>query len=239
MCLVSKPNNNIKKALMISGNVLFYGLIFLLLLFSISNLSIKREGDIANIMGRGFLPVLSDSMEGSNRDSFDEGALVFVRILSENDKKKLEKDDIITFFDATLNAINTHRIVYVSENYVVTQGDKAAASAKYVHGADNTGIQYEIVTYANIKAVRTGHINGLGGAINYLQTPVGFALFVILPVVLLLAYQGFVLTKTLLAVNKEKIEAKHAIDKESLLESEKERIRKELLAELKKEQSKE
>lgn len=236
---MSKPNNNIKKALMISGNVLFYGLIFLLLLFSISNLSIKREGDIANIMGRGFLPVLSDSMEGSNRDSFDEGALVFVRILSENDKKKLEKDDIITFFDATLNAINTHRIVYVSENYVVTQGDKAAASAKYVHGADNTGIQYEIVTYANIKAVRTGHINGLGGAINYLQTPVGFALFVILPVVLLLAYQGFVLTKTLLAVNKEKIEAKHAVDKESLLEAEKDRIRKELLEELKKEQSKE
>lgn len=236
---MSKPNNNIKKVLMISGNVLFYGLIFLLLLFSISNLSIKREGDIANIMGRGFLPVLTDSMEGSNRDSFDEGALVFVRILSEDDKKKLEKDDVITFFDATLNAINTHRIVYVSENYVVTQGDKAAASAKYVHGADNTGIQYEIVTYANIKAVRTGHINGLGGAINYLQTPVGFALFVILPVVLLLAYQGFVLTKTLLAVNKEKIEAKHAVDKESLLEAEKDRIRKELLEELKKEQSKE
>ncbi|MCU0105083.1 hypothetical protein N7603_05375 [Acholeplasma vituli] len=235
---MDKPKNNIKKALKITGNVLFYGLIFLLLLFSISNLSIKREGDIANIMGRGFLPVLSDSMEGSESDSFNKGALVFVKILDEDDKKHLEIGDIITFFDASLNAINTHRIVYVSENYVVTQGDKAAASAQYVPGGDNTGIQYEVVTYANIKAVRTGHINGLGGAINYLQTPVGFALFVILPVVLLLAYQGFVLTKTLLAVNKEKIEAKHATDKEVMLEAEKERIRKELLEELKKEQNK-
>ena len=235
---MDKPKNNIKTALKITGNVLFYGLIFLLLLFSISNLSIKREGDIANVMGRGFLPVLSDSMEGNNKDSFDKGALVFVRILSENSKKNLEVDDIITFYDASLNAINTHRIVFVADNYVITQGDKAAASAQYVPGGDNTGIQYEVVTYANIKAIRTGHINGLGGAISYLQTPVGFALFVILPVVLLLAYQGFVLTKTLLAVNKEKIEAKHATDKEALLEAEKERIRKELLEELKKEQEK-
>jgi signal peptidase len=60
---------------------------------------------------------------------------------------------------------------------------------------------------------------------------------VIAPVVLLLAYQGYVLTKTLLAVNKEKIEAKHVVDKEQLLEAEKERIRKELLEELKKEES--
>lgn len=236
---MSKSNNNIKKALMITGNVLFYGLIFLLLLFSISNLSIKREGDIANIMGRGFLPVLSDSMEGSSNSSFDKGALVFVKILNNSQKDDLSKDDIITFYDVTISSLNTHRVVHVGEGYVVTQGDKAAASAKYVHGADNTGIQYEIVTYANIKAIKTGHINGLGGAINYLQTPVGFAIFVILPVVLLLAYQGFVLTKTLLAVNKEKIEAKHAIDKESILEAEKDRIRKELLEELKKEQSKE
>lgn len=235
---MSKPNNNIKKALMISGNVLFYGLIFLLLLFSISNLSIKREGDIANIMGRGFLPVLSDSMEGSNKDSFDKGALVFVKLLSNDQKDNIAKDDIITFYDVTISALNTHRVVHVGDGFVVTQGDKAAASAKYVQGADNTGIQYEIVTFANIKAVRTGHINGLGGAINYLQTPVGFAIFVILPVVLLLAYQGFVLTKTLLAVNKEKIEAKHATDKEALLEAEKERIRKELIEELKKEQEK-
>ena len=238
MCLVEKPKNNIMKALKITGNVLFYGLIFLLLLFSISNLSIKREGDIANIMGRGFLPVLSDSMEGSKKDSFDKGALVFVKLLNQEEKKSLEVGDVITFYDTSLRAINTHRIVMVSDTYVVTQGDKAAASAQYVPGGDNTGIQYEVVTYANIKAIRTGHINGLGGAINYLQTPVGFALFVILPVVLLLAYQGFVLTKTLLAVNKEKNEAKHATDKEALLEAEKERLRKELLEELKKEQEK-
>lgn len=235
---MSQSKSNIKNVFKIVGNVLFYTTIVLLLLFSISNLSVKTNKDIANILGRGFLPVLSDSMEGNNSDSFNKGSLVLVKLLSDSQKDDLEIGDVITFYDLNLGALNTHRIVHVTSNYIVTQGDKAAASAPYVVGGDNTGIQYEIVTYDNIKAISTGHINGLGSAISYLQTPVGFALFVILPVVLLLAYQGFVLTKTLLAVNKEKIEAKHADEKQELLEAEKERIRKELLEELKKEQSK-
>lgn len=235
---MDKPKNNIKKALKITGNVLFYTLIFLLLIFSISNLSVKSEQDIANVIGRGFLPVLSDSMEGDKDDSFDKGALVFVRILNSNEKDDLDTGDVITFYDLNISALNTHRIVHVGDGYYVTQGDKAAALGQYIAGESNTGVQYEIVTFDNVKAIRTGHISGVGNAINYLQTPVGFAIFVILPVVLLLAYQGFVLTKTLLAVNKEKIEAQHATDKEALLEAEKERIRKELIEELKKEQEK-
>ncbi len=237
MCLVNKSKSNIINVLKIVGNVLFYTLIVLLLLFSISNLSVKTNKDVANIFGRGFLPVISDSMEGNNSDSFDKGSLVFVKLLSESQKEDLEIGDIVTFYDLNLAALNTHRVVYVTPSYIVTQGDKAAASAPYVIGGDNTGVQYEIVTYDNIKAIRTGDIGGVGSAVSYLQTPTGFAIFVIAPVVLLLAYQGYVLTKTLLAVNKEKIEAKHAVDKEQLLEAEKERIRKELLEELKKEES--
>ena len=235
---MSKSKLKIHDALKITGNIFFYTLIVLLLLFSISNLNVKSNKDIANILNRGFLPVLSDSMDGNKNDSFGEGALVFVRILGNDEKVNIKKDDIVTFYDLNIAALNTHRVVDTGVGYIITQGDKAALSAKYIPGADNTGVQYEVVAYENIKAISTGHINGLGGAINYLQTPVGFAIFVILPVVLLLAYQGFVLTKTLLAVNKEKIEAQHATDKEALLEAEKERIRKELIEELKKEQEK-
>ena len=238
MCLVSQSKVKIIKALKICGNVLFYSLIFLLLFFSISNLSVKSNKDIANVFGRGFLPVLSDSMEGNNADSFDKGALVLVKLLGDDDKDNLKVGDVVTFYDLNLAALNTHRVVHMTPSYIVTQGDKTAASAPYIVGGDNAGVQYEMVTYDNIKAIHTGHLGGVGSAVSYLQTPVGFALFVILPVVLLLAYQGFVLTKTLLAVNKEKIEAKHATDKEALLEAEKERIRKELLEELKKEQEK-
>ena len=235
---MSTPNTNIKIALKISGNVIFYVIIFLLLLFSIANLSVKTNSDVANILGRGFLPVVSDSMSGNKEDSFNKGDLVFVKLISDDEKENLEIGQIVTFYDLSLAALNTHRIVDLGNGFIVTQGDKANSIAPYRSGEDNSGIQYEIVAFENIKAVSTGHIGGVGSAINYLQTPVGFALFVILPVVLLLAYQGFVLTKTLLAVNKEKIEAQHATDKQALLEAEKERIRKELLEELKKEQEK-
>lgn len=232
-------NSTLRKSLNIAGNVLFYGLIVLLLLFSIANLTVKSDKDIANVFGRGFLPVLSDSMEGDNSDSFNKGDLLFVRTIKESQVDDLEIGDVITFYDTTLVALNTHRVVEVTDSYIVTQGDKANAINPYVIAGDNTGKDYQIVTYENVKAVHTGTWSGVGSAVSYLQTPVGFALFIILPVVILLAYQGFVLTKALLAVNKEKLEAKYAEDKEQSLkdlEAEKEKIRKELLEELKKEQ---
>ena len=106
---MSQPKINIKNVLKIAGNVLFYTVIVFLLLFSISNLSVKSNKDIANVLGRGFLPVISDSMEGNNRDSFDKGALVFVRLLSAEDKQNLNIGDIVTFYDLNLVALNTHR----------------------------------------------------------------------------------------------------------------------------------
>lgn len=236
---MKKSDSKIFKVVKVFGNVFFYTLIVFLLLFSIANMQIKSKDDIANIFGTGFLPVLSDSMEGSKNDSFNKGDLLFVKLFNQDDTSKLVVGVIVTFYDPTIDALNTHRIVEVSNTFVVTQGDKAYNLAPYITGENNNGKDYQVVTISNIKAIHTGSLANVGSAITYLQTGTGFALFVILPVVLLLAYQGFVLTKTLLAVNKEKIEAKHAVDKESLLEAEKDRIRKELLEELKKEQSKE
>ena len=232
-------NNNLMSVVRILGNVLFYTVIVVMLLFSIANLSIKSNDDVANIFGKGFLPVITDSMEGNEPDSFEKGSLIFVDVLSDKEKENLAVGDVITFYDFELKALNTHRIVEINDSYVVTQGDKARLSSEYVPGGNNDGIKYETVLYSDIKALKTGSISNLGSAVNYLQTPVGFALFIILPVVILLAYQGFVLTKALLAVNKEKLEAKYAEDKEQSLkdlEAEKEKIRKELLEELKKEQ---
>ncbi|MDY0210035.1 MAG: signal peptidase I [Acholeplasma sp.] len=234
---MENSNKGLIKTLKIVGNVLFYFVIVFLLFFSIANLQVKSNKDVANVFKRGFMPVLSDSMEGDENDSFNKGDLLFVRILSDKQKESLKKDDIITFYDLSISALNTHRVKEVTPTYVITQGDKAALSAEYIVGEDNSGKDYQIVSYDNIKAIQTGTVPSLGSAVNYLQTPVGFALFIILPVVILLGYQGFVLTKTLLAVNKEKLESKYALEREASLkdlEAEKEKIRKELLEEMNK-----
>ncbi|HBP25959.1 MAG TPA: hypothetical protein DD618_03305, partial [Acholeplasmatales bacterium] len=63
----------VKKIVKIVLNVLFYSFIAVLLLFSIANMRIKTNADIPNIFGRGFLAVISDSMEGDQDDSFNQG----------------------------------------------------------------------------------------------------------------------------------------------------------------------
>ncbi len=71
-----------------------------------------------------------------------------------------------------------------------------------------------------------------------MQSPTGFALFIILPVVLILAFEGVVLGRNIISLNRAKMEEKYAQEKEDtkkLLEAEKEKLREELLAELKKE----
>lgn len=240
---MENSNKGLKKTLKIVGNILFYFIIVFLLFFSIANLQVKSNKDVANVFGIGFMPVLSDSMEGNEPDSFNKGDLLIVRVLSKNQKDKLEGKDneIITFYDLSISGLNTHRIKEITPSYVITQGDKVAESsesAEYIVGADNTGKRYETVDYSDVKAIHLFTIPAIGAVVNYLQTPVGFAIFIIAPVIILLAYQGYVLTKTLLAVNKEKLEAKYELDRQTAmkdLEVEKERIRQELLEEMKKE----
>lgn len=122
--------------LKIAFNIVFYALILLVLIFSISNIRAKNKSDqIPNIFGKGYLTVSSDSMTGSEKDSFKKGDLIIVDIASEKEKNKLEVGDIITFYDPDLTEkgvskqLNTHRIVYIAQTtdgsrYYYTVGDK-------------------------------------------------------------------------------------------------------------------
>jgi signal peptidase len=234
-----KNKNTIKRILSITGNVVFYIILAALLIFSIANMRIKKANDIPNALGYGFLSVVSDSMEGSKENSFDKGDLIIVRMLNDKSIKDLKEGDIVTFYDWNILRINTHRIVEVGSNYVITQGDKAANSAAYVKGENNEGKQYETVLHDDLIAVHRSTWSNAGTSLEKLQTPVGFAIAIILPVFVLLVIQGINLARAVLSISKNKMEEKHLQDKEKVLqelEAEKEKLRKELLEELKKEQ---
>lgn len=227
--------------LKVTGNVVFYIILTALLIFSIANMRVKKADDIPNALGFGFLSVVSDSMEGNNKDSFNKGDLIIVRMLNEKSIKNLEVGDIVTFYDWNILRINTHRVVDVGPNYVITQGDKAANSAAYVIGGNNDGKQYETVLNDDLIAVQRSTWTNAGTAVEKIQTPVGFALAIIVPVFILLVIQGINLARAVLSISKNKLEQKHQLDKESVLkdlEAEKDKMRKELLEELKKEQNK-
>ena len=68
------------KILKIAGNVVFYAIICLLLLFSIMNIrGSKNAESYPNIFGRGMLSVLTPSMDGDQEDSFKVGDLIIVK----------------------------------------------------------------------------------------------------------------------------------------------------------------
>ncbi len=223
----TKQNTAIR-ILKISVNTIFYMIIALLLVFSLANIQVKKENDIANVFGRGFLSVQSDSMSGNLEDSFEKGDMVFVKMLDDDSREELVVGDVVTYFDLTLRAFNTHRIIDIYDSngvtYFVTQGDNTP-------GADQP------IRASEAKALYISKWNGVGNTLDYLQSPTGFALFVILPVILILIFEGIVLIRNILALNKAKMEEKYAIEKEKTivdLETEKDKIRAQIMEELKK-----
>jgi signal peptidase len=152
-------------------------------------------------------------------------------MLDEESVKELQVGDIVTYFDMSIKEFNTHRIVEINldEEYLITQAD-------YNYIGQNTNTQPDQpIGFDQALATYSSKVSGLGNALDYIQTPTGFALLVILPVVVILAFEGFVLGRNILQLNRAKMEEKYANEKEdqkALLESEKEKIRQEILAEL-------
>ncbi len=224
----------------IALNVVFYTLIVGLILFSFATMQLKRNDDIAGFFGRGFLTVLTDSMDGNEDDSFTSNDVIFVNILDDSERADLKVGDVITYFSMDIPGLGiqgfiTHRIVDTfsldGELYLITQGDKVGSFP------DNP------IHISEARALYTGQFAGAGSALKYLQSPNGFAIFIILPVFLLLIFQGIVLGRNIYLSNQAKIEVRMAEQKEQAqlqLEAEKEKIRQQILAELntKKEENK-
>jgi signal peptidase len=201
-------------------------------------MKVKRDDNIANIFGIGMLSVQSNSMYGDLEDSFEKGDMLFVKMLNEESRDELEVGDIVTYFDITIYAFNTHRIVEINEaeGYLITQADY-----NYVANNNNTQPDQPVNIQDVIAQYSTSKISGFGRALDYLQTSAGFAIFIIIPVIILLIVEGILLTKTIMSANKEKLALAYEQEKEDAkkdLESEKERMRAEILAELKKEKEK-
>lgn len=132
-----------------------------------------------DVFGIAPLAVTTGSMSGDRDDSFDEGALIFVRILDEEEKNGLQAGDIVTF--RSDGAYVTHRIVSVNRDEaerivsVVTQGDANNAT----DGA---------VPISAVVGQCVGSVEGLGSFSIFLQTPVGILVFVGIPVLLFIVY---------------------------------------------------
>ena len=245
--------------LKIFANVLFYLFLVTVTLFSIANIRGENKNDrIPNVFGRGYLTVLSNSMMGDNKDSFEAGDLIIVKTATEKRIEKLEVGDVVTFFDFNLvreegagSALNTHRLIYIdaskSTTIYYTAGDAFI---------DQTGMQIDSLTLekvedlyynnrehiqgftaAEIKGIYSSKISGLGNTIIYINEH--FVVCIIIPVALFFAlevglfiYHLMKMREEKLKLELEKTKSESSEDEEALKERLKEELRAQLLAEL-------
>ena len=211
----------------IALNVVFYILILLVLLFSISNIRAKNKNDqIPNIFGKGYLNVLSDSMTGDNKDSFNTGDMIIVKIANKKNISKLEVGNIVTFYDYRLasnkgagSALDTHRIVYIdktnNDSYVYyTVGDKIAKQLNFDASklnADNYltilnslgSNNYQAFGSTEIRGIYSGKWSGFGKTIQTINNH--FIAIIIVPVAILLVFEIGVLVLNIMRAREEKL----------------------------------
>lgn len=263
------------KGLAIGGNCIFYLFIFLLLIFSITQITGSSDDQVNSIFGIGYENVLSNSMVvGTSpyeivdesraivkEDSFSTDDIIWVKKLSNNKKKReLEIGDIITFWDTVSSRptgydngfLNTHRIVdfiYNSKGEItsfVTQGDQFLGTEheySYENPEDNTKLTemvnngyIQIVTLDAVRAKYIGKWSGAGGFFRWVSDPSkGFIIVIILPTIAFLLFEMFMVIKNIMNIRTQKLVTNASEEKEKMrleLESEKERIKQELLEQL-------
>jgi signal peptidase len=121
--------------------------------------------------------------------------------------------------------LNTHRIVSIRSGedgyiYYTTKGD------------NNIIADTDEVRYDNVIGVYNGRrVGGVGSVLNFLQTPNGFLICVVIPLVLFLLYELYNFIKVMMTVKNEK---KNKLDEEEI----KKKAIEEYIAQQNKEQEK-
>ena len=196
-----------KKALNIALVVLQVAIVIVAIAFSVSILlstGYESNTDFGKSSIR-LMPVLTDSMAGDNEDSFKAGDLIIVKSAEKVDLSKLKVGDIITYLDNVGGDLQfvTHRIIDIKESEMssgtvireyITMGD-----------AEDPDTAITKTLYAgDIKGVYVGKLAGVGSAVFWLQDPTHFFLVIMLPLILLLLYNAYLVVRIIMEAKLKK-----------------------------------
>ena len=175
------------------------------------NLTLIIKGSIypdepPTVFGIAPFAVTTDDMTGEDEGCFGDGALIFVDILTDEEKQSLEVGDVVTF--RWEGAFVTYRIRSVERDEetglitsVTTMGDNVSSDVS----------EPVPVPIEDVVGIHTGGIEGLGAFAMFLQTPVGVLVFVGIPVVAYVIYDILRVTlhnRRVRAEEKEELAAK-------------------------------
>ncbi len=219
-----------KKTLTKIFNVVIDILIVFVLIISVITLisvfATTRGGEgVPNVFGKAPISVLSDSMAGDKDDNFNKGDLLICDVVKDGAETNFEVGEIVTFREdldgnGELELV-THRLYEQNENgSFKTKGD---ANVTYDQNPSNTTI-FSDVYPSDILAVYHGSkIPGLGNFVDFIRSPLGFFLCILLPMIIFFIYQAVRVIINAMAYSKEKgrLAAEEAIQNSELTEEQK------------------
>ena len=140
------------------------------------------------------MPVLTDSMNGDKEDSFKAGDLIIVKKADKVKLSELKEGDIITYLDYVGEDLQfvTHRIVKINE--IEDDNGKIIRTYTTMGDAETSGLTTTIAE-GDIAGVYIGKLPGVGSAVFWLQDPTHFFLVIMLPLILLLLYNAFLVVR--------------------------------------------
>lgn len=147
--------------------VLLAFMIFVQISMLVSQSRPENHG-VPSVFGISFLYVVTDSMEGDNPDSLNQGTGV---IIKKDDPKNVKVGDVITFYYPKLNAPDTHRVVEVGTDkdglVFYTRGDNLHAWSCPSEGCPST--PWESVPQAFYIGTVVSHSDAFGSFLTYVS----------------------------------------------------------------------
>ena len=190
-------NSGVKKALKVIGNILLWLFVAFAVFITVLAFAAQNNTDgVPALFGKSFLSVTTDSME----PTLMVGDLLISDKIDNKEDPGLQVGDIITFKQEVVQGqaiFNTHRIieVHADEKYFITKGDNQEANVANVT---------ETVSYYNLVAKYSGtRLPKVGAALAFLQTPTGFLVVIVIPLVLFFLFELVKFIRAAIAVKNE------------------------------------
>ena len=187
-----------KKAWKIISSVLIWIVVItavFMMVFTIISVNTFDRND-RDIFGVRFYIVLSDSMSATD---FDAGDLV---VISEVDPTTLQEGDIIAY-----QSQNTENYGQTVTHKIRSKTTDANGNPGFITYGTTTGVDDEtVVTYPFILGKYSFALPGVGTFFQFLKTPQGYIICILIPFLLLIIYQGLNCVKIFKMYKAEQME---------------------------------
>ena len=166
------------------GSVVIVFIISLLVV--IASITAKRENGQANVFGYTANSVQTDSMKGT----INEGDLIISKVVTSKNKADfdLKEGDIVSFYTEIKKGTKiliTHRV------YEVRQAGNTTVITTWGDNRESAPEPDDPITMSDVQSVYMFKIPLVGHFIDFLRTPLGFIICLVVPLLAFISWQAY------------------------------------------------